>query len=298
MTMPLTMNSVVRRIVDAPDAASIVEYFVEPIEETRAATAADIVASGMERITKTVAPAAASGTASPVATSPPPVTATGGARKALCVGIDKYGAPYDLAGCVNDATNWAKTLRSLDFDVTTLHDRAATRGAILESFGALVRAARPGDVIVFQFAGHGTQVDDLDRDEDDSLDEAFCPADFADGRLLIDDDIKSVVASMQPGVNLTCFIDCCHSGTITRALVPGGRPGSVRPEAGPGTSVLARHLESASGVPRESRGTRRNCCRHQGRAGYDDAGGLLFGLPAARGRVPRTPARVSSPRER
>jgi ParB-like chromosome segregation protein Spo0J len=224
-----TMNSVVRRIVDAPDAASIVDYFVEPIEETRAATAADIVASGMERITKTAAPAAASGTASPVAAAPPLVTATGSARKALCVGIDKYGAPYDLAGCVNDATNWAKTLRSLDFDVTTLHDRAATRGAILESFGALVRAARPGDVIVFQFAGHGTQVDDLDRDEDDSLDEAFCPADFADGRLLIDDDIKSVVASVQPGVNLTCFIDCCHSGTITRALIPGARPGSVPP---------------------------------------------------------------------
>jgi len=29
---------------------------------------------------------------------------------------------------------------------------------------------------------------------------------------------------VRPGVNVTSFIDCCHSGTITRALVPGGRP--------------------------------------------------------------------------
>jgi hypothetical protein len=38
-----------------------------------------------------------------------------------------------------------------------------------------------------------------------------------------------VVARLKPGVNLTCFIDCCHSGTITRAMLPGGRPASVPP---------------------------------------------------------------------
>jgi hypothetical protein len=225
-----TMTSVVRRILDAADTASVIEYFSEPIADTRTASAADVVASSVERLT----PGAGGSAAAPAApgaigAAPSLITPNGGARKALCVGIDKYGAPYDLAGCVNDATSWALALRGLDFDVTTLHDRAATRSAILESFGRLVRGARAGDVVVFQFAGHGTQVDDLDRDEDDSLDEAFCPADFADGRLLIDDDIKGLIVSMSPGVNLTCFIDCCHSGTITRALVPGARPGSVPP---------------------------------------------------------------------
>jgi hypothetical protein len=110
-----------------------------------------------------------------------------------------------------------------------LLDQAATRTDILAAFRSLVAGARAGDVVVFQFAGHGTQVDDLDRDETDSLDEAFCPADFGQGRLLIDDDIRAVVAGLNPGVNLTCFIDCCHSGTITRALVPGVRPSSVPP---------------------------------------------------------------------
>jgi hypothetical protein len=214
-----------------PDATPVVDFFQEPVAEARAADAnvADVIAASVGQPPQVPPVAASTERPAPGAPAPALVTAAGGARKALCVGIDQYGAPYDLAGCVNDAMNWAKRLRALEFDVTTLHDRAASRGAILDSFGSLVRSARPGDVIVFQFAGHGTQVDDLDRDEDDSLDEAFCPADFAEGRLLIDDDIRAVVAGLQPGVNLTCFIDCCHSGTITRALVPGGRPPSVPP---------------------------------------------------------------------
>jgi uncharacterized caspase-like protein len=147
----------------------------------------------------------------------------------LCVGIDKYGPPNDLAGCVNDAQSWATALRGLDFEVTSLVDQAASRTAILAAFRSLVKGARAGDVIVFQFAGHGTQVDDLDGEESDALDEAFCPADFAEGKLLIDDDIRAVTASLKAGVNLTCFIDCCHSGTITRALVPTGRPAAGIP---------------------------------------------------------------------
>jgi hypothetical protein len=219
-----TMTSLVRRVLDVPDGTAVVDFFQEKIEETREpVSAADLIAAAVERPAAIVAPAIVPAPA----LRPPrvePVVAGGGTRRALCVGIDKYGAPYDLAGCVNDATNWAKALRGLTFDVTMLTDQGATRAAILDAFGTLVRSARAGDVVVFQFAGHGTQVDDLDGDEDDARDEAFCPADFAEGRLLIDDDIKAAIAGVQAGVNLTCFIDCCHSGTITRALVPGGRP--------------------------------------------------------------------------
>ena len=34
---------------------------------------------------------------------------------------------------------------------------------------------------------------------------------------------------VRAGVNVTSFIDCCHSGSITRALVPGGRPAANVP---------------------------------------------------------------------
>jgi hypothetical protein len=151
----------------------------------------------------------------------------GAAKRALCVGINSYTAPYELDGCVNDARNWATACRGLGFDVRELYDQAATRAAILASLGDLIGGARAGDVIVFQFSGHGTQVDNLNDDEYDSLDEAFCPVDFTTGSVITDDDIRELFSKLLPGVNLTCFFDCCYSGTITRALASAERAASA-----------------------------------------------------------------------
>jgi len=35
----------------------------------------------------------------------------------------------------------------------------------------------------------------------------------------MDFDVAAIFNTLPDGVNLTCFIDCCHSGTITRMLV-------------------------------------------------------------------------------
>ena len=119
---------------------------------------------------------------------------------------------------------------------------------------------------MFQFAGHGTQVDDVDGDEkEDGLDEAFCPVDFPTGRFLIDDDVRAVFSKVRPGVNVTSFIDCCHSGSITRALVPGGGPPpTCRLAASRGSSRIRRTSPRSTG---SSGRTRRmpNCRRSGGR---------------------------------
>ena len=48
-------------------------------------------------------------------------------RLALCIGINDYpGTGSDLAGCVNDAGDWAKTLGGHGFEVSTLTDKKAT----------------------------------------------------------------------------------------------------------------------------------------------------------------------------
>ncbi len=156
-----------------------------------------------------------------------------GTRRALCVGIDEYPtAP--LGGCVADARLWRETLARHRFaEIQTLFNGEATRGAILDRLRALIAASRAGDVVVFQFAGHGTQARDMTGDEADGdtpgLDEAICPHDFGDGRLLIDDDLAEVFRSAPAGVGITCFIDCCHSGTITRFAV-GGPTGAASGE--------------------------------------------------------------------
>ena len=144
-------------------------------------------------------------------------------RQALCVGIDEYPtAP--LNGCVADADEWGATLTDFGFQVSFLKNGQATRDAILAELKTLIAASNSGDVLVFQFSGHGTEVDDLDGDEVDgtngSKDEALCPYDIAAGAFVIDDDIAEVFANIPQGVNVTCFIDCCHSGSITRTFMP------------------------------------------------------------------------------
>jgi hypothetical protein len=161
----------------------------------------------------------------------------GGARRALCIGVDAYPDEGDrLRGCVADAHAWAEALRAAEFEVTELTDAAATRDAILRGILELVSSASPGDVLALQYSGHGTFVPDLDADEEDgdvAKDEALCPVDFRkEGRLIIDDDLARIWDVIPEGVALTAFFDSCHSGSANRAPRVDLTPiGDARPRA-------------------------------------------------------------------
>lgn len=243
-----TMDSVAHRILGAPPGVTFPDEAIQ-----RAAFAwhrpPDVFTDGAF-VPMPLRPAAP---APQVVTHAPPAAATGngghgGARRALCVGIDRYPT-MPLAGCVADARDWASALETLGFETTLLLDDAATRSRILEDLRHLIAASAAGDVIAFQFAGHGTEVDDIDGDEVDGTngarDEALCPYDIAQGALVIDDDLAEVFAEIPEGVNVTCFMDCCHSGTITRVMVgpaAGDGGGDVRARFLPATpEVQAAH---------------------------------------------------------
>ena len=236
-----TMDSVLRRLLGVNDAAPIQSFAKFKPADSRALEA-DPWTAPSEReaeLLPLLQPLLAGGAPAPSPAPPPPFSPAffstssppldtlpvdngAGRRRALCVGIDRY--PTDpLGGCVADARLWSETLARLGFErPAMLLDEQATRGAILDGLDRLIGEGQPGDILVFQFAGHGIRLPDLDGDEtDDAKDEAFCPIDFASGAFLIDDDVAQVFSRIADGVNVTCFIDCCHSGTITR--VAGGR---------------------------------------------------------------------------
>lgn len=170
-----------------------------------------------------------------------------GRRKAVCIGIDTYPT-MPLEGCVNDARAWQQRLKKAGFTVTTLLNDQATRDRMLAALTSLIKDSRSGDQLVFQYAGHGTQVDDLNGDEVDPLDEALVPFDYTQGHLLIDDDIYAACALLRerPGVTLTFFMDCCNSGSNTRV--------AAVPRAGQGQRV--RFLKMPADVVRKYRGVR------------------------------------------
>ncbi len=154
---------------------------------------------------------------------------TARARRALCVGIDGYPTS-PLLGCVRDARTWGEALRGLGFEVTMLLDREATRQRVLDALHVLIDSASVGDSLAFQYAGHGTQAEDLNGDEADRYDEALVPIDYTSGALLLDDDLASVYRRLPDGAVLTLFMDCCHSGTNSRfaAIDRSGPAGDER----------------------------------------------------------------------
>ena len=150
-------------------------------------------------------------------------------RKALLVGINDYapvghGGP-DLEGCVNDVRDMAHTLNALGIvpakprSMRILTDANATRNNILEGLKWLVTGAKKGEVIVFHYSGHGSQVADVSGDDIDGKDETICPHDYATAGMIKDDDLRKAFAGVAAGVNLDVILDSCHSGTGTREKV-------------------------------------------------------------------------------
>lgn len=175
-------------------------------------------------------------------------------KRALCIGVNNYpGTHMDLAGCVNDANDWAAELTARGFSVTRLLDAQASKAAMIEAMRSVIGGAASGDSVVLTFSGHGTYVPDLNGDEIDGLDEALCPYDIqTSGSALTDDELHSLFASRKSGVKLLLISDSCHSGTVTRAAAPDPEEGDVpRPRFLPmGNWMAAADLpKGASGKP-------------------------------------------------
>ncbi len=165
-------------------------------------------------------------------------------RRALCIGIDDYPNPRDqLGGCVSDAAEWGKWLKGRGFSVESLTNAQASRSGILNGIGRYIRDSQPGDIVAIQYAGHGTQLPDLEGEERDGKDEALVPHDHRKSGYVVDDDLKALCSQIPTGVSVTFLMDCCHSGTMTRLFVgPESAADGVRSRfLKPDDEMLAAH---------------------------------------------------------
>lgn len=153
---------------------------------------------------------------------------------ALLVGIDDYLPPIPkLRGCVNDIRQMQQYLdarvdpggRSLEevLKVKTLIDREATRGAVIGAFREHLGQAGPDDVALFCYSGHGSQEQAPEQFwaiEPDHLDETLV---LYDSRMegswdLADKELSKLIAEVAgKGPHMAVILDCCHSGSGTRA---------------------------------------------------------------------------------
>lgn len=164
--------------------------------------------------------------------------AQGSSRKiALLVGINDYTSPVTpLRGCITDVQLHRELLvHRFGFnpkDILVITDGQATRQGILTAFEEhLIKQAKPGDIVVFHFSGHGSQVSDK-PDCDSQVTKAspdcvnstlvvqnsFLPNTSFEGGPV--NDITGhtlfLLMSALKTENVTAILDCCHAGGGTR----------------------------------------------------------------------------------
>lgn len=144
----------------------------------------------------------------------------------LFVGVDAYRLPVPpLFGCRNDveALSALVTRRVPDAHLKTLVDAEATRQAVIDAFGSHLASAGPGDHAVFAFSGHGSQEippPELAGGEPDRLNETLVCADSRHDGVpdLADNELGALIAGVAAnGADVVVLLDCCHSGSATRA---------------------------------------------------------------------------------
>jgi hypothetical protein len=135
-------------------------------------------------------------------------------KRALLVGINYVGTGNDLKGCINDSNNMKAMLGTYGFeDIKMVLEAEATTAGIKAGLEWLVADTKPGDVIVFHYSGHGSQLPS--KAEPDGFEEIICPIDLNwRDKVITDDTLKTIFDKVPNGVNVTVILDCCHSGTM------------------------------------------------------------------------------------
>lgn len=141
-------------------------------------------------------------------------------KRAICIATNYAGTSSALAGCLNDAADWAAELDRRGYEVATLLDKDATKAGILGALERAVAATKYRDRLVVSWSGHGTWVTDRDGDEADGRDEAICPDDYARAGMVTDDDLFKAFSAADHGERVVMISDSCHSGTLNRFASP------------------------------------------------------------------------------
>jgi len=150
-------------------------------------------------------------------------------RWGVVVGIDDYlyadarTCPgfCDLSFCEADAEGVTAALAGHTScydqgELAVLLSEGATRAAIYEAFQTTIREARPGDLVVFYFSGHGARTWDDEGNEPDGVDEFLLPVDYVPGKVygtgIRDDQLMGDFIAPLRDRYVLLILDSCYSG--------------------------------------------------------------------------------------
>lgn len=167
-------------------------------------------------------------------------------KMAFVITIGEYakndGKGWKDISSVNDTSLILPALRKQGFEsknTTLLINSQATIENIRSEFSAFTKKVGPKDIVVIHISAHGSQIQDISKDEIDGFDEsivtynAISPkhsTDFSSDvkQYLLDDELNTIIYTIRKQAgkdgDVLVFMDNCHSGSGTRAVgkVRGG----------------------------------------------------------------------------
>lgn len=203
----------------------------------------------------------------------------------LHVGVNRldethYRTEGALRGCEFDARDMAAMAAALGYEVLPpLLTEDATCARVIAALQAAAVTLAPGDIFLFSYSGHGAQIPDLSGDEEDRFDETLCLHD----RMMVDDELQTLLAAFAAGVRVVVLTDACHSGSMTRAMLTENLLASAGPGIpwgiGPARPAVFRSLDEATArrVYRSHAGLYEGVARAVGSAPEPQANVIAFG---------------------
>lgn len=169
-------------------------------------------------------------------------------KRALIVGINYAGTGSALKGCLNDAANMQSFLAGRGFsEIKSVLEKEATTAGIIAGLNWLIADTKPGDVILFHYSGHGSQL--VSSVEPDGYEEIICPIDLNwIDKVITDDTLRQIFDKVPNGVNTTLILDCCHSGTM---LDQTGTLGSTRTVEASAPTKGSRYLKPPAKIKKQ-----------------------------------------------
>ena len=189
-------------------------------------------------------------------------TETDGIRRlALLVGVGKYKNEKitTLAGPVGDVERMYALLTGPGGygypkeNVCVLLDEQATVANFKAAFEqALIKRAKPKDVVVIYFSGHGSIAPDLNGDEGDGTDETLVLHDSRTNNVsdLLDDEFNAMLEQLHKHTQpIIVILDSCNSGTAIRGDEVSLKARYLEPEMKPSNRPTTPQPGKVDGSP-------------------------------------------------
>lgn len=190
-------------------------------------------------------------------------------KVALLVGINDYKS-QPLRGCLSDVDLQRHLLKYRfgfkETDIHTLTNEQATRENILQAFEEyLIKQAKPDDVVVFHFSGHGSRIADPDPIFVSFVDktglngtlvpvDAMLPPGYPQQGGQVKDIMGHTLFLLMASVkseNFTAVLDSCFSGGATRDFRVRSRDGGRNIQIVPAEKAYQENLLAKLNLKRQ-----------------------------------------------